>query len=188
MNAAFQRALEDGDSPTPERVQPGVVARFMRAFGLGTAVALVGLLLGLGILRATNVFGLIPRDGPQIWVRSGCKMAEAAVRAALHSSPDEPVFLIPLDQSSEMTQNACRSTLATLDHQGYRWLRYFPEQWLCQRFADGANEHLGEPIPVPAFYTGGQLICEGLCDGAFERIGRPRLQQFVTVFRPSERS
>lgn len=186
MSAVFDGTIKDRDLDTRKAAKSGAVVRLGRALGLGVSVALGGLLLGLGVLRATNVFQLIPHDEPLIWVKSGCGAAEAVVRAALHATPEKPVFLIPIDQRSETTQNACQSTLAALDHKGYRWLRYFPERWLCQRFADDANEHLGgEPVTVPRFYAGGQLLCDGICEGAFERLGHPELQQFVTYFRPS---
>jgi hypothetical protein len=185
MSAASHESIEDGGLKTRTSARSGAVARIARALGLGALVALGGMVVGLGVLRATNVFALIPRDGPQIWASSGCMFAEAAVRAALHATPEKPVFLIPLDQRSEVTQSACRSTLAALDHEGYRWLRYLPERWLCQRFADEATAHLdlSAQFSVPRFYAGGEHICDGLCEGAFERIGRPELHQFVTVIQ-----
>ena len=183
MNAAFDKSIKDRDLDTRKAAKSGAVVRLARALGLGVLVALGGLLCGLGVLRATNVFQLVPHDEPQIWVKSGCGAAEAVVRAAQHATPEEPVFLIPLDQSSETTKNACQSTLAALDHKGGKWLRYFPERWLCQRFADEASARLGdEPVTIPRFYAGGQLICDGICEGAFERLGHPELQQFVTYF------
>jgi hypothetical protein len=185
MNATITTTTEDHDSNPRAVTRPGVVARLARALGPGVLVASAGLLVGLGVLRATNVLRLIPQDGPQIWVRSGCGAAEAAVRAALHATPEQPVFMVPLDQNSEMAQSACRSTLAALDHEGHWWLQYFPERWLCQRFAEEASEHHEDPIPVPTFYADGRLVCDGLCDEAFEGLGLPELQQYVTFVRPS---
>lgn len=173
MNVAFHKTIRAAR-------KSGAVGRILRAVGFGGILALMGLLAGLGVLRATNVFWLIPHDAPQIWVRSGCGYAEAAVRAAQHYEPDRPVYIIPVDQRSEMARNACRTTLVVLNHEGYRWLRYFPEQWLCQRFADHATAHVGEPIGL-RFYANGEVICNGLCEGAFDRIGRPELQQFLTL-------
>jgi len=188
MNATHTTTTEDHDSSTRTARRRGVVARLARALGPGVLVASAGLLVGLGVLRATSVFQLVPEDGPQIWVRSGCGAAEAAVRAALHATPEEPVYLIPLDQNSETAQSACRSTLAALDHDGHWWLQPFPERWLCQRFAEEASEHHNDPIPVPLFYADGQLVCDGLCDEAFEGLGHPELQRFVTFTRPSSSS
>lgn len=186
MTAASPMTLDDThDSHVNAAPRRGLVARVARTLGLGALVASAGLLVGVGVLAATDVMWLIPRDGPQIWVKSGCTFAEAAARAAQHATPEQPVFLVPLDQSSEMTQGACRSTLAALDHEGHWWLGLFPEPWLCQRFADAASEHHGEPIPVPRFYAEGRLVSDGLHDDAFLRLGRPELQRHVTIFRSS---
>lgn len=168
------------------RMHSSAIAPIFRTLGVGTFVALGGLLLSLGILRATNVFRMIPSDGAQIWVRSGCAAAEAAVRAALRATQDKPVFLVPLDQDSELMRKSCRSTLVVLGQEGYWWLQYFPERWLCHRLAIDAGHHFDSPIPVPRFYTGGRIICDGLCEGAFEHLGRPELQQFVFFVKPVE--
>lgn len=158
----------------------GAFGRFLRAIGPAGIVALGGLLVGLGVLRATNVLLLIPGDSPQLWVRSGCSYAEIATRAALRATLERPVFLVPIDQKSDMAQDACRRTLAVLDHEGYRWLKYFPEPWLCQRLADEAAARIDEPMGL-RFYADGAFICKGICDDVFERIGRPELQQFITL-------
>jgi hypothetical protein len=163
---------------TAEKI--GAFRRFVRAIGAAGVVALGGLLVGLGVLRATNVLLLIPGDSPQLWVRSGCVYADIAIRAALHATPDRPVFLVPIDQKSDLARDACRGTLAVLDHEGYRWLRYFPEHWLCQRLADEAAARIEEPMSLQ-FYADGAPICRGICDDVFERIGRPELQQFITL-------
>jgi hypothetical protein len=170
-----------GSSPRGLTKRRGA-ARLGRTLGLGALVAASGLLLGLGVLQATSVFALVPSDGPQIWVKSGCGFAEAAVRAALHAEPENPVFLVPLDQDSETTRTACRSTLAALDHEGYWWLAHLPEPWLCQRFADEASEHHGETIPVPRFYAEGRFVSDGISEDAFARLGHPELQKHVTYF------
>lgn len=185
MNAPSTTTHGDRGPRTRALTRPGVVARLARALGPGLLVASAGLLAGVGVLKATDVLALIPDDGPQVWVRSGCGAAEAAARAAQHATPEAPVFMVPLDQDSEMAQGACRSTLAALDHEGHWWLQYFPEPWLCQRFAEEASEHHGEPIPVPLFYADGQLVCDGLCDEAFAGLGRPELQQYVTFIKRS---
>ena len=186
MSAAFSTPSEHHDS-SPRRVtKRGVAARLVRTLGLGALVAACGLLASQGVLMATNVFGLVPSDGPQIWVKSGCGFAEAAVRAALHATPEKPVFLVPLDQDSETTRNACRSTLAALDHEGYWWLEHLPEPWLCQRFADEASEHHGESIPVPRFYADGRFVSDGISEDAFERLGHPELQAHVIYFGQRE--
>jgi hypothetical protein len=185
MSTTYSTTREHRDSSLPGVPTSSLVARLARTLGLGALVASAGLLAGLGVLRATSVFRLVPQDDPQIWVKSGCGSAEAAVRAALHATPEEPVFLVPLDQHSASMQNACRSTLATLDHEGYWWLEYFPEPWLCQRFADEASEHHGEPIPVPRFYADGRIVSDGIGDDVFARLGRPELQQHVTFFGSS---
>lgn len=184
MTAPSHSTIRNRNADARKMLWPGFTARLIRSLVLGVLVAMGGALVGLGILRATDVFSLIPDDGPQIWVKSGCTAANAAVRAALHATPEKPVYLIPLDQGGMVMQSACRSTLATLDYEGYRWLRFFPERWLCQRFADNANQHMGEPIPVPRFYADGQFICDGLCEGVFQRLGRPELQQFLTFITP----
>lgn len=178
MTAAIH-TTKDGTASNQTARKSGAAGPCVRAISL----ALGGLLVGLGVLRATNVFWLIPQDAPQLWVRSGCGWAERAVDAALHAELDRPVFLIPLDQTSEKARSACRRTLAVLDYEGYRWLRYFPERWLCQRFADDAAAHVKEPIGGLRFYAGGEFICDGLCDGAFDRIGRPELQEFTTFIK-----
>lgn len=188
MNATSPGPGENGRQARQTAQARRIVAWLPRALGFGLLATTGGLLVGLGVLRMTSVIRLIPADGPQIWVESGCGAAEAAMRAALHATPEKPVFLIPRDQRKEITQEACRATLAALDHRGYWWLRHFPERWLCQRFADDANEYHDERITVPRFYAGGQVICDGICDGAFARIGHPELQQYVTVFSQPEDS
>lgn len=156
--------------------------RKMRMFQFAIP-ALLGLLGGLGILKATSVFDLIPTDEPSIWVGSGCGYVEATIRAALHAEPDRPVYLVPVDQRSETARSACRATLASLEHDGYQWLSWFPESWMCQRLADTAATTLGdERVTLPIYYVGGQRICDGACAGqAFERIGRAELRQFMLV-------
>jgi hypothetical protein len=184
MNTSFIRTTDDRDAFAQMNTKPSRLRRIVRALKLPILIVLGGILLGFSILWTTNMFRLIPPDGPMIWVKSGCGAAEAAVRAAQHAEPGRPVFLIPLDQNSETTKAACHETLTELSHDGRWWLQYFPESWLCQRFAEHATEHLGAPIPVPRFSVGAQKICDGLCESAFERIGRPELQQFVTFIKP----
>lgn len=141
--------------------------------------------MGLLTLRMTDVYRLLPDEAPQVWVRSGCTAADAAVRAALRSSPERPIYLVPLDQTSDIAKSACHSTLTALHSDGYVWLQLLPEPWLCQRLADTASEYGSTRAPaVPMFYLDGEIICEGLCEGAFESIGRPEVQQYVTLFKP----
>lgn len=175
-------AHREQGSKTTNRLR--AAPRVMRALGSWAVVAVGGLFVGLLIVRATDVFRQIPQDGPLIWVRSGCGAAEAAVRAASHAPTDKPIFLIPLDQNSEAMQNACHLTLSALDQEGSWWLQYFPESWLCQRFAEEATKQLDAPIPVPRFYLGGEQLCDGLCQGAFERLGHPGLDRFATLITP----
>lgn len=154
--------------------------RRVRMFRLGF-LAVLGMAVGLGILRATSVFDLIPSDAPVIWVGSGCGYVDATIRAALRAEPDRPVYFVPLDQRSEMTREACRATLAALDRSGYQRLSWLPDSWLCQRLADTAASKLSEQhVPLPVFFIGERRICDGACGGQdFERIGRPELQQFM---------
>lgn len=166
------------------RIRSSANTRIRRMRMLQSGIlAMLGLIAGFGLLKATSVFDLIPRDEPAIWVGSGCGYADATTRAALHADPDRPVYLIPLDQRSETAKSACRATLAALERAGYQQLSWFPESWLCQRLADAAASALGdEHVSLPLFFIGGQRICDGACDGqAFERIGRAELQQFMTL-------
>lgn len=184
MNAAFSKSVDDRNTVAHAIERQGHL-RTIRAVKPILLVVMLGVLLGLAILRGTSVFSLLPYGEPKIWISSGCGAAEAAVRAAQHAEPERPVFLIPLDQVSEVTRDACHETLAALDAEGYWWLRHFSEPWLCQRFAADAAEYFDDPILVPRFYVGEQKICDGLCEGAFERLGRPELQQYVTFVKPS---
>ena len=152
----------------PSRLRRAASKLLFPVIGIGAGV-------GLCWLATARIEALDPHDPldvaapDRLYVTEKCRHSQTALDLLASTPGSRPVLTIPLDlDASPERDRICRPAVSMLRREGSLWWSVLPESYVCTRLIAASKawlaEERGEPVPVPAWVVGGELIEAGVSD------------------------